>query len=190
MFRSRGAFTVASLLLLAVLAWWIADERPALQPVPLERPDDQSDYYLRNFTMMTSGDDGLWNYRLEAQRMLHFPKTEHWEFEAPRLEFYTEQGANWYGEAERGRAWAAGDEILLQGEVHLWRPGSEVNVETRLETSEVHLHTQQRYAQTEAHAVLRQPAGRIEGIGAHAWLDEQRVELQSKVRGFYEPQAR
>ncbi|RFA30289.1 LPS export ABC transporter periplasmic protein LptC [Alkalilimnicola ehrlichii] len=189
MFLKRRLFPLVSLVVMAVMAWWVFDERE--QPPPPtaeEQPPEETDYYARQLHLLTSGADGRWRYRLEADDMMHYPRTEHWEFDTPRLELYTEDGANWYGTAERGRAWADGDEVLLQGQVRLWRPAGETREATQLDTAEVHLQTQEHYAETDQLAVLTQESGRIEGIGARAWLDEGRIELLSRVRAHYAPQ--
>ena len=189
MFSSRRLFPWVSLLVLALLAWWMIDERPDYRPPPDRAPQD-TDYYAENFSLMSSDAAGRWSYRLEAANMLHFPASEHWEFLAPRIEFYTERGANWYGVAEHGRAWSEGEEVLLQGEVRLWRPASAVNPATQLDTAEVYLRPTEQYAQTEQPALLRQETSRVAAVGFRAWLGEERIELLSRVRAHYEAQPR
>ncbi len=188
MFRSKRWFTLVSAMVLALLAWLMFDDRPPSQDEAESSPPPDTDYYVAHFTLMGSDASGRWSYRLQAERMLHFPATEHWEFEAPQVEFFSAEGANWYGVAERGRAWDEGEHVLLLGEVNLWRPASEQNPALWLDTSEVHLLPAQNQAHTDQAALLRQDTGSyIQGVGARIWLDQERVELQSRVRARYEP---
>jgi LPS export ABC transporter protein LptC len=55
-----------------------------------------------------------------------------------------------------------------------------------LNTESVDLNLPTRHAQTDQPVTLTGPDYKIAAIGAQAWLDEQRIELQSEVTGHYE----
>ncbi|ABI57569.1 LPS export ABC transporter periplasmic protein LptC [Alkalilimnicola ehrlichii MLHE-1] len=180
-------FTLIAVGLLIGVAWLIAD-RPDREPPPdPEIPTrERADYFMEGFTIHAADATGRWQYRLSADDLYHFPERGVWSFARPEVEMFAEAGANWYGSAPRGSAWDQGQRVLLHEEVRFWRPESAVNRPLELETRELWFYPGDDRVETEAHAVLRQDTSYTEGVGARAWLDQQRIELQSEVRGHHE----
>lgn len=186
MLRIKHTFPIATALLIAVAAWLLFGER---QPAPDLAPlaPAETDYYVRDFTLLTSDDDGAWRYRLEAEHMLHFPATEHWEMEAPRIKVFTQEGPNWYGIADRGRAWDEGEHIRLDGAVRLWQAPTPTGTSLIVTSSDVRVRPVEDYADSDTYTVVTQGRDRMEGIGARIWFDRQQVELLSNVKAHLEP---
>lgn len=186
MLRLKHAFPVAATLLLVVAAWLLFGDRgtaPALAPLaPAE-----TDYYVHDFTLLTSDEDGRWRYRLEAEHMLHFPATEHWEMQAPRLVVFTREGPNWYGVAEQGRAWDEGEHIRLDGDVRFWQVPAPEAPSVVVNSADVRVRPLEEYAESDALSVVTRSYERMEGIGARIWFDRQEVELLSNVNARFEP---
>ena len=57
-------------------------------------------------------------------------------------------------------------------------------------TRDVLVHRADRYAETAAPVRAVTPDGEFRAVGARAWLDQERLELLSEVRGSYEPPKR
>lgn len=185
--RKRRLLSAMVVTLLALLGVWLVHQEDRRRAQPREAESPRADYYLRGFSLQSSDEQGRWRYRIDGERMLHFPQTGVWTMESPTMTFFTAQGSPWYGRAERGRAWSGGEEAELLGPVELWRPASEANRAVTLDTRDVYLRPQENYAETAAPVVIQQERFRLEGVGARAYLDKERYELLSQVRGRYVP---
>jgi len=183
-------FRKALLPVLAVLAlalgWRLLNDDGA-QPPELRGEEARSDYYVTGARLTQTDPQGRLEYAITAARMLHRPDLDSWLLEAPAMTFFTEAGEPWYGRAERGRVWADGDEAELLGEVRLWREGSAMNRPVTIDTRDVHVRPPQKYAETAAPVAVRQQQNRLDAVGARIYLDEDRYQLLSEVRGHYVP---
>ena len=59
-----------------------------------------------------------------------------------------------------------------------------------LTTRDVQIRLADRYLETAAPVKAVMPGGELRAVGARVWLDQERLELLSEVRGFYEPPPR
>jgi lipopolysaccharide export system protein LptC len=179
---------IALAVLFAVFIWWPLSQE-GVREAPVETVETtRADYYLTDFSLTRSDASGRWQYELEAQRLEHYPESDSWALQAPAMTLYMETGAPWYGRGERGRVWADGELARLEESVELWRPASAQNRASRLETRDVLLKPGEHYAETAAPVVLSQAGrGQLRGTGARAYLQEERYELLSNVKGSYAP---
>lgn len=187
--KTRLLVPVVLAAVLALLAWWPLgrQEQAPERPAPVEA-GQIADYYLRDFTVTRSDEAGRWDYKIQAARMLHYPQSESWTLEAPTMTLFSERGAPWHGRAEHGRIWAEGDEALLGGAVELWRPASPQNRPVTVDTRDLYLKPGERYGETQAPVLVRQAGrGQLRGVGARVYLNEERYELLSQVKGQFEP---
>lgn len=186
---SKRLLPALAVLGLAVAAWWPLSRQQAPEPVVTAVPGEpRPDYYLRDFTVDRSDASGRWDYRIRAESMLHFPDSESWTVDRPRLSFFGEDGVTWLAQAESGRVWADGEEAELLGEVILERPPGPERGPLTLITRDLYLRPGEHYAETRAPVLVRQAEqGELRGVGARAYLDEERYELLSQVKGNYVP---
>jgi len=185
--RLLPALTVA---LLIGLAWWLfggaSPERTASRETAKART--LPDYFMDDFVLRAANKNGSWRYDITGKRMVHLPRQGVWKFQSPEIVLFTKRGAPWYGTAPRGKAWNDGNDALLMGKVHFWRPASPANERATIDSSNVALRPNEDYAQTQALTIFHQGSARMQGVGARAYLDQQRIELLSQVRGTYVPQ--
>lgn len=185
---SKRLLPALAILGLALASWWPFGREPTPEQVAAVPTEPRPDYYLRDFTADRSDETGRWNYRIHAQSMFHFPDSESWTLDAPRLIFFGEDGVNWLIRAERGRVWSEGEEAELLGEVILERPKAPERPSLTLVTRDMYLRPPEHYAETEAPVLITQAGqGELRGVGARAWLDKELYELLSQVEGHYVP---
>ncbi|MCP1673889.1 lipopolysaccharide export system protein LptC [Natronocella acetinitrilica] len=185
----RWVFRIVAGLVIAAAGWWILDEDtvdPVVAPDSLER-ERTPDYFVENFTLDATDEQGVRTYRLQGDTMTHFMDDDLWRVQQPWMIYYTESGSPWHLRSERGRAWNSVTEAMLEGDVTIRREASDENLEANIDTSEVYLRPQARYAETDQYAVYYRDGLRISGIGVRGYLDRQQIEMLSEVRGVYEP---
>ncbi len=129
---------------------------------------------------------------VEAPRSWQLPGQGGVRLEQPILDWYQPDGQTkeWRVQAEQG--WIAADNQLarLAGEVVMRRDAESGKPPVTITTRDVWLHRAERYAETAAPVKAVIPGGELHAVGVRAWLDQERLELLSEVRGFYEPPQR
>lgn len=183
----RWTFRIVVVALLVGVGWWVLDE-DTHDPLTVD-PDEaeqRPDYFMEAFTMDATGDEGERLYRVASPRMEHFHGDDLWLMDAPEITYFVDTGEPWHLRAEQGRAWNNVDDVHLKGEVTIRRDGGDDNLPANLDTSEVFLKPDERYAETDEHAVYWREDVRMEGIGVRAWLDRETLELLSDVKARHE----
>ncbi|MFV8835888.1 LPS export ABC transporter periplasmic protein LptC [Aquisalimonas sp.] len=183
----RWTFRIVAVILLVAVGWWVLDE-DTHEPLEVDPEDAEQrpDYFMETFTMHATSDEGTPTYQVVSPRMEHFQGRDLWLMDRPEITYFVESGEPWHLRAERGRATNNVENVHLQGEVEIRRAGGSDNLPANVDTSEVHLEPERRYAETDRHAVYWRDGARIEGVGVRAYLDRELVELLSEVRGRYD----
>lgn len=188
MTRRARAFPAAAAIILALLGWWLFGERGMEPDQAPEEAAGGPDFYFSGFTLRATDASGAWDYQLESPRVLHFADDDRWELTTPEMEAYMAEGAPWYGQSEHGVAWPDQDLVELQGPVALRRPGTPANRPMEVDTADVSLYPERDYAETAAPTEVRQGQAMMRGVGAKAWMAEDRIEFLSEVEGRYVPE--
>mgnify|MGYP002760773703 FL=1 len=172
------------MLLVAIL---LAPQFFSQAPEPEREGDDAGPLlsaYARDLAFWSTDATGQINYQLKAPTARYFDDSGLWQFDAPRWQVPVDQGEPWVGRADQGRSWDNQERARLEGNVVLSQAQPEGPITLNTESIDLTLPT--RHAQTDQPVTLTGPAYKIAAIGAQAWLDEQRIELQSEVTGHYE----
>lgn len=111
---------------------------------------------------------------------------DHTRFEQPRVTLLQPAGPPWQASAEHGSAAADGSLVELLDRVVLQRDLAD-GTSTRLETSQLLLKPQQKFAETDKPVTIRSTNAITRATGMRAHLQEERIQLLSEVRGTYEP---
>lgn len=187
--RARVArwWPLGLLLALAIVSAWLVSQLEDDTGVR-ERPQQANtpDLYMENFTATTMNQLGRPGRWLAAQRMAHFPATDIQVFTRPHLKIFREPHEPWQAVSERGELSPGGEELLLQGDVDIWRNNPDGTREIRIETTDVRVLPDTDYAETDEPAVITTQSGRTTGVGMRAFMNEDRFELLSKVHTIVE----
>jgi lipopolysaccharide export system protein LptC len=180
--------TVGALLMLALGTRWLL-EAVSESSRPAAESAHQPDYYAKQFVVTTMDEHGEPRQRLSAHSLVHFMDDDSAELSEPRLTVLRAQAPPWQIDSDRAWVSAGGKLILMHGQVEIRRPGGASTRPLRIRTSEVRVHTDQAYAESDEAVTIETPGHRIDAVGVRAWLREpSRVELLSKVRGTHEAQ--
>ena len=185
----RGILSLTGLALLAGLSYgllrWVESElrEPALaesqEPVLI----------IERFRAVRLNIAGLRESVIEAPRLAQLPNNLGTRIEQPVLDWYQPDGQTreWRLQAEQG--WVAADQqsVRLEGEVKMVRTADSGKPPMTITTRDVLVRPDERYAETAAPTRAVTPRGEFRAVGVRAWLDQERLELLSEVRGTHEP---
>jgi lipopolysaccharide export system protein LptC len=191
---ARGLLSLTGLALLAGLSYgllrWV--ESSLREPEPAE---SQSPVLtIERFRAVRLNIAGVREYVVEAPRLWQLPGQGGIRIEQPVVDWYQPDGQTreWRLRADQG--WIAADYQLLrldgEGEVVISRTVESGKPPATVITHDVWVHRAERYLETAAPVRAVMPGGELRAVGARAWLDQERLELLSEVRGSYEPPQR
>ncbi|MFO7639930.1 MAG: LPS export ABC transporter periplasmic protein LptC [Candidatus Competibacteraceae bacterium] len=186
---ARGILSLAGLALLAGLSYgllrWVENSLREPDPAESQAPVLTIER-LRAVRMTVAGQREL---AIEAPRLWQLPGQGGVRLERPELDWYQPDGQTreWRLRAEWG--WVSADQktLFLEGEVVADRTAESGRSPVTLVTRDVRVRPAEHYLETAAPTRAATPGGELRAVGARAWLDQERVELLSEVRGVYEP---
>lgn len=185
----RGVLSLTGLALLAGLSYgllrWVESE--LREPAPAE--SQESMLIIEHFRAVRLNIAGLRESVIEAPRLAQLPNNLGTRIEQPALDWYQPDGQTrkWRLQAEQG--WVSADQQLvrLEGEVTMVRTADSGEPPMTITTRDVLVRPSERYAETAAPMRAVTPQGEFRAVGVRAWLDQERLELLSEVRGTHEP---
>jgi len=186
---ARGVLYLIGLTLLASLSYgllrWVESGLREPEPAKSQEPV----MIIDRFRAVRLSTIGLREYVIEAPQLSNFPDKLGTQIEWPVLDWYQLDGLTreWRLQAEQG--WVAADQqiVRLKGAVTMIRLATSGKPPMTVTTHDVLIRTRERYVETAAPAQAITPGSELRAIGVRAWLDQERLELLSEVRGTYEP---
>lgn len=183
----RGSLALAAVALIAALTWWAQGRvKTGAGLLRLQAPT-APDYFMDDYSILVTGEDGLPRYRLSGRRLAHLPEDDSGELTEPTLQVFPHEGPVWTIEAESGWVAGGGSELQLHGAVRIDQPGDATTTPLRLETESLALRPRENIATTDDPVLAVSPGARVNGTGLYADLDTHRIELLSLARGIYAP---
>lgn len=189
---ARGILSLTGLAVLAGLSYgllrWV--ESSLREPASAESQDPV--LTIERFRAVRLNVAGVREYVVEAPRLWQLPGQGGIGIERPTLDWYQPDGQirEWRLQADQGWVAADNQSLRLEGEVVMNRGSESGKPPVTVATRDVLVRLDERRAETAAPARATTPAGELRAIGLRAFLDEERLELLSEVRGVYEPPKR
>ena len=144
-----------------------------------------------NPTTKTFSESGELESVIHAEKLEHYkPKGEKTDEAAyslvsqPTLSF-REAGDEWMLSANTGKIKDQNRKVTLSGHVKLMQ--NHAQGETQLSTEQLEVDIQNQSAYTEEFVLIESPYGTIQASGMNLDFSNQKIQLQSKVRGTHEP---
>ncbi len=189
---TRGILYLSGLTLLAGLSYgllWLV-KSSLREPGPAE--SQAPVLTIERFRAVRMNIAGRREYVVEAPRLQQLPGQGGARIEQPALDWYQPDGQirEWRLQAEQ--AWGAADQqtLRLEGAVTMVRTAASGKTPMTVTTRDIMIRPAEHYAETVAPVRVVTPSGELRSVGMRAWLDQQRLELLSEVRGLYEPPKR
>jgi lipopolysaccharide export system protein LptC len=174
--------TVLFILLLVVIigsGWFLDGRHGGLQELSVSRTGPDS--IVSGMQLEVMDTSGQLRYRITADTMTHYPNTAELVLQQPLVDLQQHNGNNWRISAETGETTDAGDVIRLLGNVDIQRSG--VSGPLQVRTRDLLVKPDRSYATTDSAATITTPGHRVDSVGLEADLDNNTLELRSRVRG-------
>ncbi len=141
------------------------------------------DAFVEDMRLSIMNPDGHPVYRLTATAMTHHAGTDVLRLQQPLVNISRPDGNHWQIKAARGEAAADGDRVWLPGQVELERTADSPRGAMHITASDVLLKPAEKLVETPGKALIITDRFRLEAIGLKADLENNRLELQTRVRG-------
>lgn len=167
-------------------AWFLATVKTSIRDSTFV-DENVPRLYADNFQLVHTNQQGTRNYTLTAPRLVQLPGQEGTQVQQPAMDIF-EQGdlPVWLLRAETG--WVSADNEIIQLEtVTFTRPATSGKYPMILTTSKLTLYPKRDFAETAEPVRMDSPNSQITATGLKAYLDEDRLELLSEVRGHHVP---
>ena len=179
--------TALVLVLLFVFSSWFLNhlsKHERIQPAALAHDPD---YYMEDFTTLTMNQDGTPKNKLFADYMAHYQDDDTTELLEPTLEIYRNDKPPVIVTADKGWVTTDNEVILLTGNVYLRENDNAGLLKLEVITSDARILLKQDYAETDKPITINGKRSTVKSVGMRAYLQEERIELLSNVRGKIEP---
>jgi len=114
-----------SLLLMAMLAlgsWWLVKNTPLVDIPRVERPPThEPDYTMRRFEIQRFTPEGMLRAQIEGDTLRHFPDTDTFEVDNPKIRAWAPEGGVTDASAKRALSNADASEVQLFGDARVTR---------------------------------------------------------------------
>ena len=183
--RITNLLPIMLMLFLAALTLWLR--------IAMEAPGKSGDGHLRHdpdaivddFMVTRLNEQGVAQYTLAANRMLHFGDDDSTELTAPRV-VKLGAGPTVTITAERGTVTRDGEEAFFHGNVVVIRAATPEREELRVRTEYLHVLPEKNIARTDRAVTITEGRSVLSGVGMEFDESAQRFALLSQVRGRFE----
>jgi len=183
----RGILGLAVLLVLAVLSSWFLATLESTLEIAARQPTAPPLTMARVQAMRMTA-EGVREYAIATPELVQLPDDGGTLLRQPRVDVYRDGTIrDWLLRAEDG--WIAPDNDLIQlrRAVTLVRPALDGRSPVVITTRDVRIHPDRDLVEGEAPVRIQTPEAVVEAVGFRAFVQEDRLELLTDVRGSYAP---
>lgn len=168
-----------------VMFYFGRQPRPDASLRPVDARAYPLGYYLRDAVLLGTDEQGRISYRLHAGLVEERPDDARLSLENVRFEYQPSEQIPWSIVAARGEAPIGAERTYLdlKGGVELTRDPDAQGKPARVETSELRLEPDRHLASTAAPVRVSIGDDALDAVGLKAFLDKDRLELESEVHG-------
>jgi lipopolysaccharide export system protein LptC len=183
-----------SLLLLAALGLFtfylsqVADRDQARKPAR-KVLSSEPDYFVERLALLGMNERGDPSFRLEAQRLQHFPDDDTTLFEEPVIVSLDAARPRITVTADRGRLTSGGDEAHFSGNVIVTRAATETAAPLRADTDYAVVVPDRDIVRTDRPVTIVQGGSRLTGVGMEIDNRTRQLRVDSQVRAVVLPPA-
>lgn len=141
------------------------------------------DYAMNDFKMTIMNENGYPARIIEGKQLAHYPDDDSTEIDDAVAYFMEPEKDTWLITSNKAFTQGKGEEIDLSGNVVITRQS---NNEIELRTEQLTLDTVNDTAYTDQAVTIHSPYGNTDSVGLHAALQNETINLHSKVRGQYD----
>lgn len=181
----RILLLILVLTLTAAGTWWLLQH---VTPPVMQKPapaTHEPDYYFTDATVTTLNEQGKPEAVMTASRILHHPDDDSVEVFAPRVEYFIANGQPWHLQADHALMHSGGKLVELDGLVEMQHAGNDGDPPLIIHTDKMNVDLNTNIATTADPVEILQGMSRMTGVGMQGYLKNDRMQLESNVRGYY-----
>jgi lipopolysaccharide export system protein LptC len=170
--------------LLAIVSLWLGFNHSSTPELSQENEVIKtSDYAMTDFTLTVMDLEGNPSRIITGSEMAHYPKDDSTEIINPVAQFLEQEKDTWIVSSNKATTVDKGQDIVLTGNVIATQAD---NPDIELRTELLNLDTVHNTAYTNLPVTMKSPHGETDSVGLHASLDQQTINLHSRVKGHYD----
>lgn len=181
----RAVAVFFALLGAAAGSWFLASTRSATAPADTVISNSREGYYLLDATLQGIGKDGKFLYKLRADEASQNKDDNTLTLKGVEISYSPDTEVPWLLIADSGVIDTGDQRIILSGNV-VARSDDE-SIVTALRTSELEISPEEYLARTDKRVTIQVGDRSLSATGMLAFLNEDRIELQSNVSGKFLP---
>ncbi len=183
--------TYLPLLLMAVLAlgtWWLVKNTPLFEGDRAVAPlRHEPDYTMTQFMVQRFGPTGAMRVQIEGDLMRHYPDTDTYEIDNPRIRALGDEGRVTVATARMALSNRDGSEVQLTGGAHVVREASATQAAIDFRGEFLHYFRYSERVQSHLPVVVTQGGSEIRGDSMTYDNLSRVLELKGRVRGVLTP---
>jgi lipopolysaccharide export system protein LptC len=184
--RLAAAVSVGLLLVLAAATYYLAEvaHRFTLPRDPQITPD-VADAFGEQVLLLRLNDRGEPAFRMSAERMEHFRKTDTTRYSSPTMVSLDPAQPRVTVTARQGRSARESEETVLEGDVRLDRPATATEPAMRITTEFARVFTEREVAVTDRPVVITRGQSTLTGTGMEFNNRDRTLRIDSEARGVW-----
>lgn len=184
--RNLGQLLFVLSIIAAAVGTWVNLSWKSIEELTNTPSESRIDYYLSDFTLTKTQDDGSVAYKLTGRHLTHKQASGASEIFQPNIRARSDNGDDLFVDAEKALQVGKDDTIKLTGKIRVHKPASGESPEFTLTTEDLIYNPQQRHITTESEISLISPAGTLTGTGLDSNLEEQELRILSNVQAEFQ----
>lgn len=172
--RNYSVFPLIVLTLLAALTFWLQYATRVDEGPTAGKARHDPDFFVDGFTLRKFNPQGMLEYTLVGQKMLHYADDDSTDVTLPQLAYFGRPQTMHLG-AKRALVSKNGNEVVLIDDVRAVREASAQDPEVVMTTTELSVYPDQEFAATDKAVKIVQGKSVMNGVG---------MELDSKVQVY------
>jgi lipopolysaccharide export system protein LptC len=184
--RASSLFPLLLILALAAASLWLERAVQAPERDRSGKTRHDPDFVAEDFGITKFGAAGKPEYKLTAERMLHYPDDESTTVVAPRLVQLPDSAPPIVIRSDRGLISKNGDEASFHGNVVVVREAGQGRSELRVQTEYLQVVPERNLARTDKPVIISEGRSRLSGVGMEFNNKTRQFTLQSQVRGTFD----
>lgn len=174
--------------LLALGTWWLVKNSPSLEPPGTERaPQHVPDYTMSAFSIERFTKDGRLRLRIEGAELRHFPDTDVFEVDQPRIQAYDAAGRRTVATARRAVSNGDGSEVQLMGDAQVLREAGPKEAATEFRGEFLHAFLATEALRSHLPVTVRRGGTELRADTLDYRHRDQVLQLKGRVRAVLPP---
>jgi len=186
MTRLRTILLLALISLIVTLSLQYTADIANIPTSKGDRSEDNVDYSINNFTLVSMNPQGQTQYHLSAETMKHFQSDDSTKLQNPRIELHDETKNKWVISALMGDVSPHGKTITFMKQVRITHSGKTDQDQLTINTESLTIKPEQHLVSTRKQIHLTGKGLSVKSNGLKANTQKGLIQLLSKVRGVYE----